>query len=286
MTASWQLVLLLGRARRARHRVDGAGVRRDRRRPLVRRAAAAWSPACSPRATPPASSSSCRWSPGSPQQPRLAHGGTGRSPAARSPSCRSSLFLLRDYPADLGLPPYGGDRDRHATGSHRQRGAASRVDGSARRGPDPAVLVAGRRLRDLRRDDQRAGRHALHPGGARPRHADDDGRRGCSRWSACSTSSARSRPAGSPTGSTRACCWPATTRCAGCRCWSVPAVRRLAAPEHAGVRRLLRPRLGGDRPADGRAVPAVLRRRRPGRVRLGVRRRTSSVPRSRPPPPA
>ena len=55
MTASWQLVLLLGRAGRARHRVDGAGLRRHRHRPLVRRAAAAWSPASSPPAAPPAS---------------------------------------------------------------------------------------------------------------------------------------------------------------------------------------------------------------------------------------
>ena len=46
MTASWQLILLLGRAGRARHRLDGAGVRRDRHRPLVRAHGAAWSPAC------------------------------------------------------------------------------------------------------------------------------------------------------------------------------------------------------------------------------------------------
>ena len=46
--------------------------------------------------------------------------------------------------------------------------------------------------------------------------------------------------------------------------------------EHLGVHPVLRAGLGGDRAAHGRAVPAVLRRTRTGRLRLGVRRAPSS----------
>ena len=45
MTTSWQLVLLWGVAGRARDRLDGTGLRGDGCRPLVRSAAAGWSPA-------------------------------------------------------------------------------------------------------------------------------------------------------------------------------------------------------------------------------------------------
>ena len=74
----------------------------------------------------------------------------------RSPSSRSWL-LLRDHPADLGVAPvrrHGGRRRR--PGAHR-RPRATAVARAARRRPQPAVLAAGRRLRDLRRVDQRPG---------------------------------------------------------------------------------------------------------------------------------
>src|SRR2546421_12002065 len=49
-----------------------------------------------------------------------------------------------------------------------------------------------------------------------------------SRWWARSTSSARSRPAGSPTGTTRGCSSACTTGCAGCPCSCCPASSRPA----------------------------------------------------------
>ena len=84
----------------------------------------------------------------------------------------------------------------------------------------------------------------------------------CSPSSASSTSPAPSRPAGSPTGSTRAGCSSPTTAAAASRCSpSTPCSRRGIEPGHVGVHRLLRVRLGRDRAADGRVVPHPLRAR-------------------------
>ncbi len=83
------------------------------------------------------------------------------------------LWLLRDHPADLGLPAYGATEVVAAAAGRPAARAARAARRAARRRPDPAVLAAGRRLRDLRRDHQRPGRHPLHPGRARPRHAAD-----------------------------------------------------------------------------------------------------------------
>ena len=125
--------------------------------------------------------------------------------AARPPARTSGRAATAARPDDV--PP------RSTTGAARRPSARC----SAR--PAPAVLAAGRRLRHLRRVDERAGPAALRPRRARPRDAGDHRGRACWPWSGSSTSPARSPPAGSPTGSTRGCCcWP-TTGCAGCR-WS------------------------------------------------------------------
>ena len=128
------------------------------------------------------------------------------------------LRFVRNYPADLGVRPYGAAeptpvrtgpdarrsrrprrslpmrRDRRRVGSTRRTadplaGTCPRRrrrgrGGPARRrpadpghpaggGPDPDVLGAGDRLRDLRGDDQRHHRHAFRAGRRRSRHAVD-----------------------------------------------------------------------------------------------------------------
>ena len=106
--------------------------------------------------------------------PRLAArvGDGRRSP--RWPWCRwccsscattRTTSALRAYGAtevDPGPPPAS------RTGSSAARGVGALVDAAR----DPAVLAARRQLRDLRRHHQRADRHPLHPGRARPRHAE------------------------------------------------------------------------------------------------------------------
>ena len=226
MTASWQLILLLGRAGRPGHRLDGAVAGGHGDRPLVRRppraglghphrrrrGRAADLPAgggldrAAPRAGGPA-----RWA----------------RPRPRSPSSRWCL-LLPARPARATSAcrlRRDGGRRRRRRAHRRGRRRAARPGRAALRRADPAVLAAGRRLLHLRDVDQRPGAAALHPGRARPRHAGDHGGRRCSPSSASSTSSARSSPAGSPTGSTRGCC-----------CWLLRAARALAVPAAAAVR--------------------------------------------------
>ena len=82
------------------------------------------------------------------------------------------LLFMRNYPQDKGLTAYG------ATASTRTgRGPCvefpRRVRRTADRRARAGVLAAGGELRDLRDDDERVDRHALHPCGQRPRHAHD-----------------------------------------------------------------------------------------------------------------
>ena len=120
----------------------------------------------------------------------------------------------------------------------------------------PAVLAAGRQLRDLRDDDQRADRHPLHPGRERPRHADDGRRRPAGASSASSTSSARSF-SGWLTDRVDPRLLLVVYYAGRGVVAAAAAVAAVAArrAEHVGLHRLLRPGLGGDGAADDRAVP-------------------------------
>ena len=113
-----------------------------------------------------------------------------------------AVWLLRDYPADVGAAALR----RH--GRRRRCTGRPPTPAPARAGPPDAVERCGRRRVPARSGSwsaafaicgathQRPGRHAFHPGRARPRPAARRPRPACSRWSACSTSSARSSPAG------------------------------------------------------------------------------------------
>ena len=170
---------------------------------------------------------------------------------------------------------------RPTTGRRRRRSPIRR--GAARVAiDDPARGSARSRtfwilfvtLLDLRLVDQRPDRHPLHPRRPRPRHAGDHQRRPARPDRDLRHRRHRRAAAGSPTGSTRATCCSATTSSAGCRCWSCRACSgRTSHAEPVPVHRVLRPRLGGHRAADGRAVPPALRAREVRRgLRLGVRR--------------
>ncbi len=107
---------------------------------------------------------------------------------------------------------------RRTAGRPRRTGPGeARADHAARDQPPLDLLGAVPDVLDLRLVDQRADRHPLHPGRPRPRDAGDDVGRPARADRRSSTSSARSRRAGSPTGSTRATCCSATTSCAGCQ---------------------------------------------------------------------
>ena len=138
------------------------------------------------------------------------------------------LLLMRDHPADVGLQrlrradrrdpgrtpaPRAGQRPRARCAVLRSRAARTR----------PFWLLAGGFAICGATTNGLVGTHfipAAHDHGM----PITDRRQPARAWSASSTSSARSPPAGSPTGSTRGSCSAATTRCAGCRCWSLPAL--------------------------------------------------------------
>ena len=87
-------------------------------------------------------------------------------------------LLMRDRPADLGLPPYGGTEiEPPRAGASATNALDDPLRGRAHR----HVLGAGGELLRLRRDDRRPDRRALHPRRARPRHARHHRRRRCSR---------------------------------------------------------------------------------------------------------
>ena len=184
------------------------------------------------------------------------------------------LLLLRNHPADLGLRALGATDADPGPPPHQQVGSsAGRALGVLRdAAAEPDVLAALRRLRDLRDDHQRPHRHPLRPGRARPRHARHHGRvaarggrdlrRG--RHDRVGLADRQGRPAAAA----RRLLRPARRRP------DDPAGADVAArrAQHVGLHHRLRPRLGGDRAADGGAVPRALRRRRrPDRLRLGLR---------------
>ena len=172
VTAGWQLMLCLGRADRAGHRLDGAGLRRHHRQPLVR-----------PPPRPGDGRADRRGAAGQlvflplmawlAERLRLACRPRSLSRSPRWPSCRWCL-LLRDYPADRRRRAYGGADRRRRRRRRRDpaRRGPARGQRSARGRPHPHLLGAGRRLRDLRRHHQRSDRHPFHSGRPRPRHAE------------------------------------------------------------------------------------------------------------------
>ena len=159
-----------------------------------------------------------RCSPGS--RPRWA----GATPSAGSRWSRSCVvlplvaLLLRDRPADMGLRPYGAVEDDPPPPPAAQP-VPRRVRRRAALGRRLAdVLAADRQLLHLRRDHERAHRHAPDP--RRDGSRDDGGRGG---GPAGHDRRLRPRrhalpPAGSPTATTRASCSSGTTACAGSRC--------------------------------------------------------------------
>ena len=180
-------------------------------------ATAASSPACSPPAAPPASSSSCPSSPtwrptraGGSAAVTVAVAAARRGPAGLVPAARP--------PGGRGHHRPGRRPRRHpVVGRARTGGAARAPQRAAERRAHPALLAARRRLRDLRGEHQRPGRHPLHPGRPRPRHGRDRPPPAARPGRDLRRRRHRSRPAGSPTGSTRGSCSASTTRCAACR---------------------------------------------------------------------
>ena len=124
------------------------------------------------------------------------------------------LLFLRDRPSDIGIAPYGAEDPTRAgqvpvaagddgeiaaatpdSGPDPRAAQRARDPGARPGGPDPDLLGAGRRVRDLRRHHERprsartSCRRRTTTAWARPPPP------GCSPSSASSTSSARSLPA-------------------------------------------------------------------------------------------
>ena len=259
---------VLGRARRAGHRVDGDVAGRHGHRPLVRR--------------PPRAGV------------RGAHRGWGGRPAgvpAGGRAAERGLRLAARSAGHLGRRarrrPAGGVAAARSTTRHR-RGALRRHRGrrrrpgarqrrargtarAGRRRPHPAVLAAGRWLPDLRGEHQRAGAAALHPGRARPRHAGDHGGRAAGAGRAVRHRRHHRVGLADRPGRPPAAAAHLLRAARGVPGAAAAAVRHRHRSEHGGVHRVLRPGLGGHRAADAGAVPGALRRPGAGGVRLGVR---------------
>ena len=134
------------------------------------------------------------------------------------------VLVLRDYPEDLGVTRTAPRRVGRNAAITRPEPRAGRC-APGRRGTDQDVLGAGRWLCHLRRHHQRSDRHPLRALRPRPRHAETTAA-GLLALVGIFESSARSPPACSPTGSTRACCWPSTTSSAVSVCWCCPGCCR------------------------------------------------------------
>ena len=275
----------VGRARRRRHRRDRDAAGGDRREPLVRAA---------PRAR------------GRPARRLVAAGqliflpllavagrglgwrcGLGVRRARRAVRGRAARDRVPARPARATRPaPYGATdetppprrrrRTRSGTRSTRARGLAQ-----------ARLLAAGRRLLHLRRHHQRPDRH---PPDRRP--APTTACRRCSA-PACSPRSASSTSSAPPRSG-----WLTDRRDPrwllfwyyGLRGLALLGLQRRAVrrrPRAGRVRRVLRPRLGGDRAAHRGAVPRGVRHRaRRCRVRMGVQRPPDRRRRSPPGAPA
>ena len=145
MTEPWQLILLLGAARRPGHRLDVDGLRRHHHQPLVRRPPRPGQrhPHRRQRDRPadlPAGRRVAR------DRPRLAYGGAARGRCAALAVIPLVLLFLRNHPADLGLRAYGATDADPGPPPHQQVGSsAGRALGrAARRRPQPTFwLLSG-----------------------------------------------------------------------------------------------------------------------------------------------
>ena len=281
-------VAAVGLRDRHRHRFAGAGVRRGRRQPLVRRA---------PRR----------------RDRRLLRGQLHRPaglPAGhRQPRRRSRLALGRRLVTTVfaallvPLRPVAAARPSEPTSARRRTAPAGAARRARRRRPgappgsrstrpagehpQPHVLDPLRHVLDLRLVDQRPDRHPLHPGRARPRDAGLDQRRAARadrrlRHHRHGGERLAHRPGRQPLPALRLLLLPRPLAARG-----AVAARPARAPEPVPLHPVLRPRLGGDRAADRRAVPAALRDRE-GRASssAGCSPRTWSAPGWRPASPA
>ena len=183
-------------------------------------------------------------------------------------------LVMRDRPEDAGTTAYGaGGRapGGAARPEHRVAGPGGDPDPAGEQ-PQPDVLVPVPVVLDLRLVDQRPDRHPLHPGRARPRHAGHDQRGPAGadrhlRHRRHGRQRLADRPGRQPLPALHLLLLPRAVAAGG-----AVAARRHRAPEPVRVHRVLRPRLGGHRAADRRAVPPALRDREVERgVRLGVR---------------
>ena len=176
-------------------------------------------------------------------------------------------LLMRDRPADLGIPPYGGTEIEPPRAGADASNALKILFEAA---PHRHVLGAGRELLRLRRDDRGPDRRALHPRRPRPRDARDAGgldarADGHPRHRGHDRVGLADRPHG-PAPAAVLVLRPA-------RRLARPALQRADDAElHAGpVRRVLRPGLDRHRAADRRAHRAALRAGEvERRVRVGV----------------
>ena len=254
----WQLLSALGRADRPRHGLDGAGLRGHHRQPLVRPATRAGDGRADrrlgdrPAHLPAAGGLAGR-------DARLAAGLAGGRRRPRWPSCRwscsscaitrgSRRAALRRRRRPTSPPP----RSPAAPARRAVEACAFAARHRSFWALAGAFAICGATTNGL------IGIHFIPS--AHDHGMSETTAAGLLAAWASSTSPARSPRAGSPTSSTRACCWPVYYVFRGVGLLLLPlAARRDGPPEHGAVRRGLRPGLGRHGPADGGPVPRGLR---------------------------